>query len=488
MQYLICINVFIMGDDYMYGTFAHSGVIKSVWSYYHTGNGRWLINILDSIQLLFGRYLYLIITPWLELILGFSVYKLVRELTGKENQIILFLSIVLLSIIDIQVTCETTYWITGSMNYLLPAILLINSMIFTLKLREEQLSKREEILYSVMCILACLTMEQYGLMAIGWSLLIWGYDTIKNKRVIERNGLILLLCIIALGTIVFAPANHVRITDAAAKGNSIFVKFIDLIYYDYYSRASSVFIFILEAVCSYKYFNNKRVIQAVLSAINAGIILILFDYRILGISFAWVIISILISSLTIIPKVFDSFRKTGYVYFFALIVIGGGSQLMLLATDLWGFRTSFSWIIVVIILFLILIADDVNPKEYIIYAGLVCMAVNPFLGIISALAVYFCNLERKRNTAATVTLLILTVCVGLWDEVKGYYENKDIHIRNIETVQSASEENIDIIKIYPYDNLQYGWSSPPFSDFHERYFRSYYSIPNSVIVEYAEEN
>ena len=31
----------------------------------------------------------------------------------------------MLSLIDVQMTCETTYWITGSMNYLVPSMLLI---------------------------------------------------------------------------------------------------------------------------------------------------------------------------------------------------------------------------------------------------------------------------------------------------------------------------------------------------------------------------
>ena len=26
MQYLICVNVYVMGDDYMYGTFGHQGI------------------------------------------------------------------------------------------------------------------------------------------------------------------------------------------------------------------------------------------------------------------------------------------------------------------------------------------------------------------------------------------------------------------------------------------------------------------------------
>ena len=70
MQYLICADVHVMGDDYMYGTFGHQGVFSPIFSYYFTGNGRWLVNILDSLCLFFDRFPYAVINPWLLLLLG----------------------------------------------------------------------------------------------------------------------------------------------------------------------------------------------------------------------------------------------------------------------------------------------------------------------------------------------------------------------------------------------------------------------------------
>ena len=55
--------VSISGDDYMYGTFGKQGILKNVFSYYNTGNGRWLINIIDSFILRYDRYLFIIINP-----------------------------------------------------------------------------------------------------------------------------------------------------------------------------------------------------------------------------------------------------------------------------------------------------------------------------------------------------------------------------------------------------------------------------------------
>ena len=89
MQYLICLDIYLMGDDYMYGTYAHQGVFPSVFSYYFTGNGRWLVNILDCLCLYFDRILYVIFNPWLLLLLGFMLYRLISLLSGEKSPVVM---------------------------------------------------------------------------------------------------------------------------------------------------------------------------------------------------------------------------------------------------------------------------------------------------------------------------------------------------------------------------------------------------------------
>ena len=71
LVYSITAFVHLNGDDFMYGTFAHEGILSSVWGYYHTGNGRLWINILDSALLFFDRYLYAPTAPLIVLHLSF---------------------------------------------------------------------------------------------------------------------------------------------------------------------------------------------------------------------------------------------------------------------------------------------------------------------------------------------------------------------------------------------------------------------------------
>ena len=486
MQYLICLNVYMMGDDYMYGTFGQEGVFFPVFSYYFSGNGRWLINICDSFLLIFDRYLYVIVTPWLLFLLGYLVYVLVSMLTGKHNAGIFASSIGLLSLIDVQMTCETTYWITGSMNYLVPSMLLIASMIAVLKLFDYSLSFKRSMLYGLICIAACLTMEQYGLMAIGWMLLMWGYDYLKNKKVKKRNLAIFLMSLVALSSIIFAPGNFVRAGDAAVNGNSLLTKAIDLIYYDYYSKVSSSFVFILAALSAFRFFKADKKLYSFLSAFNAAILLIFYDYSLIRSPFTYGI-SILLSLVTIIPTLLSSFRKAGRFSMISLAIIGGGSQLMLLASDLWGFRTSLSWIMIYIICILVILSDDYSISGLKLFICILCMAVNPYLGVAGVVISSASILSKKSLKAVEGILFAAVIIVALGDEVKGYYGNRDIHMENIQTVEEAKNNDLTSVIILPYDDARYGWNSPPLSEFHERYFRSYYDIPNSIVINYEEK-
>ena len=491
MQYTICMNVFPMGDDYMYGTFGKNGAFAPVFSYYQTGNGRWLINILDSLLLLADRYLYIVLLPWLLLFLGYLLYRLANLLTGSNKVERFGAALGLLSLIDIQMTCETTYWITGAMNYLIPALLLLCGMIATIELRRNDLGSKQMVLYGSLCVFSCLTMEQYGLMSIGWMLLIWGYDRLNGSRLPKRNILIFFLSAAALATIFFAPGNFIRADSAADKGNSLLIKSIDLLYYDYGSKAGSSFLFLLVALCTLQHYQLRQTILSVLSLIDALILLILFVYGIAdcfpgGIQMSAMLISALLTMTIFVPLMIRAFDKSFWILFIALCIIGTGSQIMLLATDLWGFRTSFSWILIIILFILMLMCRENTARELGFFASILCMAVGPYMGILGIIGLVICFWWKRMPASVCAALLLATIIIGLSDEAIGYQKNRDVHLDIILAADSAVEDRgVSQIVLQPYDEPQYGWTSPPFSEFHEKYFRSYYGIPDDVAIQYG---
>ena len=488
MQYIICLNVYIMGDDYMYGTFGHNGVFAPVFSYYLTGNGRWLVNILDSFCLSFDRSIYIIINPWLLLLLGVLLYDFISMTTGTKDYIVLVASFISISVISVLMTCEVFYWITGAMNYLVPALLLLASMSAVIKMRSGNILKRQAFAYSVICVLSCLTMEQYGLMAIGWMLLIWGWDLIKTRTCNKVRLVVFLISALGLATIIFAPANFVRFDDAVSKGTSVVTKIIDLIYYDYYSVVSATLLFMIAAYCAFKLYLDKKYIASIISGGNAVILLLVFDYKLFVVSnrmlMVLALISILMSISIIIPYIVSIYKSRGIIYIISLFVIGIGSQIMLLKTDLWGFRTSFSWILLYLILLLSVIADRTDTKSLSVLACIACIAINPYVGLLGVVGLISIFVKKKNAPVLAASISILAIIAGLSDEIQGYKENSQIHKQN--TVAAEKAILYSEIEIQDYIDEQYGWTSPPLSEFHEKYFRSYYGISDEVSILYVE--
>ena len=450
MQYLICLDIYLMGDDYMYGTYAHQGVFPSVFSYYFTGNGRWLVNILDCLCLYFDRILYVIFNPWLLLLLGFMLYRLISLLSGEKSPVVMAAALVLISVIGVLMTCEVFYWITGAMNYLIPALFLLASMCAVVKMRSGETSRKQRLAYALVCIVSCLTVEQFALMTIGWMLLIWGWDLIKTGRLGKTKLIVLLVSALGLATIVLAPANFVRIEAAAAKGSSLIVKTIDLIYYDYYSVVSSTLLFIIAAYGSYKLFCMNKRAAAVLSGFNALLLLFVFDYSLFpfrdGISLLLALVSILLSLITLIPYLFSLYKGKNLVYLISLFLIGFGSQLMLLNTDLWGFRTSFSWILLYLIVLLSMVADHADIKDFAVFACISCIAVNPYLGLMATAGLAVVRLKRETAPILALIFSILAIVVGLSDETLGYRSNGQIHEHNILALETLDDTTSHFIQ------------------------------------------
>ncbi len=482
MQVLICRNVFPMGDDFMYGSFGREGVFAPVFSYYLVGNGRWFINILDSAQLLWGHVPYLILTPWLLLLLGFLLYRLVCRMTDTRKPELFAFSLGLIALIDVQMSRESSYWITGAMNYLIPALFLLAAMIAALRLREEGLSRKQTLGWGTLCVLSCLTMEQYGLMAFGWMLLLWGAECRRRKAVPGRFLVILLLSALALASLLFAPGNFIRIDSAVGCEIPLIFKVNDLICYDYYSMVSTAFLVVLAGLCALRFLRERKWIPAALSAANA-LLLLAFRNAFLHARFAFVCLSLLVFFLTVVPALIAIFRRYGTMYLVTLAVIGLGSQLMLLATELWGFRTSFCWVLILILFILVWLSQLPAQEEKMEAAGLLCLAMHPLLGLFALALCCLCRLRKRGAAAALAILLLAAVPLGLLDEVLGYQANRDVQLEIRQKAEDAAENGaVSEIVLRPYDEFLYGWNSPPFSEFHQRYYKSYYGVPEAVDI------
>lgn len=452
LQYLVCRNVFLMGDDFMYATFAKQGVWSSVKEYYFTGNGRWLLNVLDSLFLKMDRYAYIIIVPWLLLVLAILLSRIATQICGGSRQNISYVvALMLVSLIDISIARETVWWITGGVNYLIPALLFLGTVTFTLDLElNPKCTRLRKLLCGIICAISSTTMEQFALMTIGWLVLFWGFDFVKYKRIEKYQIVTLIIALCAISTIVFAPGNGIRINTAAKSSQTLIIKILDLFYNNYYSSAISVFVlvlFCLEVAMLLKTNKACSLIALVNALYFGGVVL----KRWSGKMSLMVLSFICFVGITIkVLMLFHNKIEVGWLYI--LGVLGIGSQIMLLVSTIWGFRTSFS----VLLIYLILILVMYNLLD----------------------------IKRIQGAIVLRQIMVCGVITGcLLPHVVGYRTNAPIHNYNIE--QSLSKESEIMIKSFRIE--EYGWTTPPLSEFHEKYFRLYYGISDETTIVYEEK-
>lgn len=488
LLYGTTIFVHLNGDDFMYGSFAHSGILHNVWSYYHTGNGRFWINILDSVLLGFDRYLYILVTPWIELAFVWMIAKNVQYIQSgktdkKQEHVLLRICIVLFSCLDVLCLRETVFWITGMMNYLFPAVLFLLAYYLFQRARQGELRGWNLALYYVICFFAASSVEQFALMFVGIMTIYHIYD-FACKRTIVKQQLIIYLCsVLCLSILIFAPGNFIRIDEQG----KIIPTFIDnlwtLIYQNTFSSVAFPFILVLSVLATriiYSFGNHR-----------------LFAF------------SIIINCLMLVTKIVPQLEKAAlysllillfilqiiYVYiccdskvklpFFALGLVGLGSQIMLLISDIWGFRCMFSMYMVYIIGITVLLYQ-VEKRDCLVILGTgITAAMHPLLTLLLwgiLLAKYCWKWEQLSLKGLSIVVRMCTVAL-LFTLCLGYGLNYTIYEDNVKSTLEASD--VIIIKAVPYE--KYSWYQTPFSEFHENYYRIYYGLENQKIIYKIQE-
>lgn len=477
------IFVHLNGDDFMYGSFAHNGILRNVWSYYHTGNGRFWVNILDSTLLWFDRYLYIIITPWVELAFVWLIAKNVQYiLAGRtdktQEHVLVRICIVLFACLDVLCLRETVFWITGMMNYLFPAVLFLLAYYLFQKSRQGELHGWKLAAYYVICFFAASSVEQFALMFVGIMTLCHIHDLFVKKQIHCRQLIVYFGSIIALATLICAPGNFVRV-DAQAK---IMPSFIDnlwtLVYQNTFSTVAFPFIAILSTLATriiYS-FGNRRIF--VFSVIINCIMIITQIVPQLEKAVLFLLLMLVFIAQMIYVYIHSNAKM--WLPLLALSFVGLGSQIMLLISVIWGFRCMFSMYMVYMLLIACLLYK-MEMRDCLIVLGTgITAALHPILTLI-LWGVLFIGYSWKQKQPSlkflSVTVRLCTV-VSLLTMCLGYGLNFTTYQDNIKSTLESSD--VITIKAVPYEI--YSWYSTPFSEFHENYYRIYYGLDSQIII------
>lgn len=485
LLYGTTVSVYLNGDDFMYGTFAHSGILKNTWLYYLTGNGRFWINILDSALLRFDRYAFIVVAPWIILCFVWLFSKnlqLILKCESNENNTREFMryGMALFACLDVLCLRETVFWITGMMNYLFPAtVLLFAYYLFRLS-RLRKLTKAYIIVYYVICFLASSSVEQYALMFVGLMTLHHGWDLLNKHRIPLYEWIAYGIAIVGVSVLVLAPGNFERVSAGQAVW-SLYDNVWALIANNTIQDPAFPYIIML-CICSIFLKKKKGLKVAHLWSIPVLAIFVLYVFRIER-AIIWSIIIALMFYL-IISIFWNSPREVQRDMLFWTIV-GIGSQVMLMISIVWGFRCMLSTYLVYMILLGILISTfDSEEKTFILCSG-IFTAINPMLTLLFWGMNFIFYLKKKEllrlktqqvllRTGIVTALLIL--CVGYRANVSTYQEN----------LQSTKLKN-DSVTIKELPNKVYSWYSVPFNEFHDQYYRAYHGLGDVEVLYHMED-
>lgn len=495
MLYAISACIYLNGDDYMYGEFAKSGAFNNVYKYYITGNGRFWINILDSILLFFDRYLYCIINPLIIFSFIVLLAKNVRMMCKKnidsrlEFKFIQY-GIILFSCLDILCLRETVFWITGMMNYLFPGTVFLSGLYLFQKSINNNLSKSGIILYLVVSFFAACSVEQFALMYVGITSLTILQRIIRKQKIYPRDLIAFCISLVALCFLLLAPGNFVRI-DAQAQIKPAFIDNLwTLIYQNTYSQVAFPYMVMLSA-CTSLYlrknvdFDNKNRMTCLLmmSEITTFLWLFFKSFDIFEKAFIVIPLNVLLAIQLIWLLIVRNYRAKRLII--VLVFVGIGSQLMLLVSSIFGFRCMFSMYLIEMLIILYLLAGLDDKKAWMVLLVGASSAVHPICGLFLFVVGLLYDAKGRPNKRYSYERATTMICALLLlsSALVGYYKNTSTARQNREYALSGEPR----VMLKTYNNV-YTWEHFPLNIIHEKYFRLYYGLSDQTDIIYISEN
>ena len=486
LLYLVNACVFLNGDDFMYGTFAHDGILKNIWHYYLTGNGRFWINILDSALLWFDRYLFILVNP----LLIFAFIKLMAKnvqwiLNGcsdpASEQVFTRWGMVLFACLDVMCLREAAFWITGMMNYLFPSVMFLWGLLLFQQARGGLISGKRGVLFCAVSFLTASSVEQFALMFVGMMTLILGIDLIPKKGVSRLCVTAYVLALVGLTVLLLAPGNFVRVEFQNETMPSFFDNFWTLLYQNTVSPVALPYLLML-SLCAVTLFMQKSrsvFIRMICCSIPVLTVLISslpqFQKAIL------LMIPIAIFCVTTVLLVLSPCSQRPFLI--SLLFVGAGSQIMLLISAVWGFRCMFSLYLVYMLLILCTLARF-SPEQcrFILCSGLL-ISLHPVVLLVYWLIHVVLALKKVSFPHSAETLVLqIGSCIALLILFAGYGSNVPVMLENQHESKFPGTSTI-LLKEPPAPN--YSWYRLPLGDFHEPYYRQYYRLPDTFDIQYS---
>ncbi len=451
--FIFCLSP-ISGDDWGNYIEGSKGLYRSITEaigMYFSWEGRFISRVLINI-LTYHKTLWNIVNS---LVITGTVY-LIISIIKPQKKIVYLLSILIFLLMNIFTFSQTIPWLAGNITYLfvIPLLLLYFYYIF-----EED--KKLIIPFSILNLIMTMFVEHMAIILIFSNILFIIYRYIRDKKISKELIIYLIMSIIGTVVMLISPGTLYRssVENIDFNNLSLLGKIISNIpNFIYYTFIINPYMIILLSISSIylinKVFKNKLIKVLLMLFMNiiplaSSILYVISIFKPINIFLLdsssivlWVfnIIYILIFIYLIIKNNKSIFNRE--MFFF---VIGISSNVVMMISPTWGYRTSLATYIFLCVFSLIIISENIKERK--------------MYNII---------------TSSVVVLCLIFYSILYISTFKQYKENKSIIEKGIE----AKSKTIEIYKYPGFVNCNIN----PESEYHLKVFKKYYNIPEDTGV------
>lgn len=442
----------ISGDDWGNYIEGSRGLYKSITEaigMYFSWEGRFISRVLINI-LTYHKVLWNIVNSF---VITGTVYLIIKIINPKKK-IIYLLTILIFLLMNIFTFSQVIPWLAGNITYLfvIPLLLLYFYYIF-------ENDRRFIITFSILNLIMTMFVEHMAIILILSNILFLIYRYIKDKKISKELILYLVLSIIGTVIMLISPGTLYRSSIENVDFNKLSTigKIISNIpNFIYYTFIINPYLIILLSIANIylirKNINNKLlkillILFMIIIPLLISILYVISNIRpinILDTSSIWLtifyVVYILLFLYLIIKNNKSIFNKE--MFFF---VIGISSNVVMMVSPTWGYRTSFATYIFLCIFSLIIIDNYIKDRK--VY------------NTIASSVVVLCS------------IFYLTLYISVFRQ---YKENKSI-------IEKSIKDKSNVIEIYRYPSFA-NCNINPDDEYHLKVFKKYYNISEDTEI------
>lgn len=393
----------ISGDDWgnhLEGAKGIYHMFSQAVGMWFTWEGRLISRVLINI-LTYNKWLWNIVNSLV--IVGIITY-IERIVKFKNKKIMLVLTFATILFMNLFTFSQTVTWLAGNITYLfvIPLLLMYLYIIYN-----DKYNKITNVFLVILNIIIPMFVEHMAILLILLNIYFIVKDYLKNKKINKRLIIYLIISILSFASMYFSPGNRIRSGMENLEFNelSLFGKIIynipNLVFYTYRINYFLIILLIIGNLILIKKNINNKLVRIILylieliSIIFTGIYLLnSFNINTISISDSNIYLIIYYVVLTIINfLLLLKNKKELPIIFYSMGII---SNLVMLMSPTWGYRTSLATYLFMSIAYLIVIDSNYKKNKLIEISTYIITILGMLFYLVFYISIYRTNIANEK--------------------------------------------------------------------------------------------